>query len=172
MITPPTDVQRELAAIAAQMLGIETLDERGRDALDFHQVGVRGLKDALMAAFHLGEEHARRDVIVSEIGEDLEINEIKRRCTGAGDGAWVRGTLNGHRFHALVWSAHADHAEWEIGESRITKLWVKRIADKAVVFSWDRGMDVPAQDATAQAIVGFLCEGVADLAYGGEGVRS
>lgn len=30
--------------IAREHLGIETLESRGRDALDFHEVGVAGLK--------------------------------------------------------------------------------------------------------------------------------
>ncbi|MBE7508500.1 MAG: hypothetical protein HS101_19770 [Planctomycetia bacterium] len=33
-----------LTQIAQEHLGIETLEQRGRDALDFHEVGVAGLK--------------------------------------------------------------------------------------------------------------------------------
>ncbi|MGD0090897.1 MAG: hypothetical protein ABSE73_13350, partial [Planctomycetota bacterium] len=98
-----------------------------------------------------------------DIGEDLDITKVERR-TSCG-GAWVRGTIAGHRFEALVFPEHAENPEWEIGDSRISKLWVQCLADKKVVFNWDRGADVPAADKTVQAIVDFLCVGIADLAY-------
>jgi len=45
-----------LTLIAQQHLGIETLETRNSDSLDFHDVGVAGLKNALYAAFVLGRE--------------------------------------------------------------------------------------------------------------------
>jgi hypothetical protein len=47
----PEDILRR---IAADILGIETLDARGSDDLDFHQLGVRSIKRALEAAFEAG----------------------------------------------------------------------------------------------------------------------
>lgn len=44
-----------LAQIAQEHLGIETLEQRGRDALDFHEVGVAGLTAALDAAYRAGQ---------------------------------------------------------------------------------------------------------------------
>ena len=41
--------------IAREQLGIETLESRGRDALDFHEVGVAGLSAALEAAYRAGQ---------------------------------------------------------------------------------------------------------------------
>ena len=98
-----------------------------------------------------------------DIGDDLEITETTRRA--AGTGTWVCGRLNGHAFEALVFPEHADNPEWEIADSRISKLFVQRLADKRTVFNWDRGMDVEATDATARAIVDFLCEGLAHHVY-------
>lgn len=98
-----------------------------------------------------------------DAGDDLVIKKIERR-TSVG-GAWARGTLNGHRFEALVFPEHAECADYEIGESKISKLWIQRLADKKVVFSWDRGSDVPAQTPEAQAIVDFLCAGLADHTF-------
>ena len=43
-----------MAVLAQVHLGIETLTERRMDALDFHEVGVWQVKDALRAAFLLG----------------------------------------------------------------------------------------------------------------------
>ena len=42
--------------IAKTHLGIETLESRGRDALDFHEVGVAGISAALEAAYRAGQE--------------------------------------------------------------------------------------------------------------------
>ena len=43
-----------LAQIAQDHLSIETLETRHRDALDFHDVSVWGVKSALMAAYQAG----------------------------------------------------------------------------------------------------------------------
>ena len=55
--------------------------------------------------------------------------------------------------------------EWEIGESRITKLWIQRLADRETVFNWDRGPDVPAADALVAEIVDHLAGGLADAIF-------
>ena len=99
----------------------------------------------------------------TELGDDLEITKVTRRASGGG--AWVCGTLNGHRFDALVFPQHAENREWEIGDSRISKLWVQRQADRQEVFNWDRGADVPAAEATVAGIVDFLAAGIADFIY-------
>jgi hypothetical protein len=98
-----------------------------------------------------------------DIGDDLEINKIERRASAGG--RWVRGKLNGHRFEALVFPEHADNREWEIGDSKISKLWIQRLADKKTVFNWDRGADVPGENEIAQRIVDFLCAGLAEHAF-------
>jgi hypothetical protein len=98
-----------------------------------------------------------------DVGYDLEITKRTRRAAGAG--TWVSGTLIGHRFEALVFPEHADCPDWEIGESRVSKLWIQRLADKQTTFNWDRGADVPAADEFTQAIVDFLAGGLADHIY-------
>lgn len=103
----------------------------------------------------------------SDIGDDLQIHKITRQ--DAGNGTWVRGTVAGHRFEALVFPGHADDPEWELGKSRISKLWIKRLETNREVFNWDRGADVPASDDTTHAIVDFLAAGLAHLVYGSNG---
>ena len=98
-----------------------------------------------------------------DLGDDLRITKTTRRA--AGGGTWVCGTIAGHRFDALVFPEHADNPDWEIGESRISKLWVQRLADRRTAFNWDRGADVPAVDPVAAAIVDFLCAGLAEHVY-------
>jgi len=48
------DIQAALLTIARKNMEIETLEERGMDALDFHEVGIWGVRDALEAAYRLG----------------------------------------------------------------------------------------------------------------------
>jgi len=97
-----------------------------------------------------------------DVGDDLQFTKIERREAG---GTWVNGTLNGHSFSALVFPAHAENPDYEIEDSKISKLWIQRIADKKTVFNWDRGEDIAAQTPTAEIIVGFLCAGLADHTY-------
>jgi len=49
-----------LTQIAQQHLRIETLETRKSDGLDFHDVAVWCLRDALEAAFNAGVEHASK----------------------------------------------------------------------------------------------------------------
>ena len=65
------------------------------------------------------------DINDLELGDDLRITKTTRRASGGG--TWVCGTIAGHRFDALVFPEHAENPEWEIGDSRISKLWVQRL---------------------------------------------
>ena len=98
-----------------------------------------------------------------DIGDDLEIKKVERRTMGGG--SWVKGVIAGHRFDALVFPEHAECADYEIGDSKISKLWIQRLADKKEVYNWDRGLDTSAADKTAQAIVDFLAAGLAEHVY-------
>ncbi len=104
---------------------------------------------------------------VIDAGEVLDTLEIKRvqRRTSCG-GAWVVGTIAGHRFDALVFPEPATNREWEVGgDSRISKLWVQQISDKATVYNWDRGADVEPTTEMAGVIVGLLAAGLAETIY-------
>lgn len=94
----------------------------------------------------------------------LVITAVERQ-PGGGAGVWVKGRVAGHRFEGLAFPGHADQPEHGLGRSRLSKLWVQRLSDRAVVFSWDRGADVPAVDAAATAVVDFLAAGLADRAF-------
>lgn len=49
-----------LTKIAQRVLRIETLESRRRDSLDFHEVSVWELRDALKAAYNAGIEQGRK----------------------------------------------------------------------------------------------------------------
>jgi hypothetical protein len=96
---------------------------------------------------------------------DLKITKIERR-TSCG-GAWVQGTVNETmRFDALVFAEHAESDEFELGRSKISKLWIQEIKTKKTLFNFDRGLDVPAASTEVQVVVDFLSVGLADLAWG------
>lgn len=53
--------QEKLASqVAQEVLGIETLEVRNLDRLDFHDVGVAGLKAALIKMYELGQKSAMK----------------------------------------------------------------------------------------------------------------
>jgi hypothetical protein len=100
----------------------------------------------------------------SEIGDDLRITKTTRRAAGAG--SWVIGTIAGHKFNALVFAEHAECPDYELEDSRISKIWVQRLSDKATVANFDRGWDVRPTTKEAQAIVDFLAAGLAEHVFG------
>lgn len=104
----------------------------------------------------------QRDPFEYDLGDDLRITKTNRAASG---GTWVSGTIADYRFDALVFPEHAENPEWELGTSRISKLWIARLKNKETTFNWDRGMDVPAASDKTQAVVDFLCAGLADLIY-------
>ena len=99
----------------------------------------------------------------AEIGDDLVIVRTSRRHAA---GIWVKGTIAGHRFDALVFPEHAECANYELDDSRISKLWLQSLADHRVAANFDRGWDVRPTTETAQAIVDFLAAGLAEHVYG------
>ena len=99
-----------------------------------------------------------------DIGDDLVITKTTRRTSAPG--TWVKGTLNGHRFDALVFAEHAECPDYELGDSRISKLWIQSLADHRVVANFDRGWDIRPATTIAQAIVDFLAAGLAEHTYG------
>jgi hypothetical protein len=57
--TTETGLDELFTRIARQHLHVETLETRGRDHLDFHDVSVAGIAKALRAAYDAGRESRR-----------------------------------------------------------------------------------------------------------------
>jgi hypothetical protein len=49
-------IDAEVAEIARRVLGIKTLDEQKSDRLDFHDLSVRQIQEALRAAYRAGQQ--------------------------------------------------------------------------------------------------------------------
>jgi hypothetical protein len=110
-------------------------------------------------------EKQNHDANDLDLGDDLVITQIDSRAKRQMAGTWVSGTIHGHRFEALVFPEHASNPEYEIADSRISKLWLQRLADKTEVYNWDRGLDRAPADRTAAAIVDFLAAGLAEHTF-------
>lgn len=67
-----SQIETILTLIAQKHLGIETLETRRSDSLDFHDTAVWSIKDALEAAFKAGIElgASMPKATESEIGND------------------------------------------------------------------------------------------------------
>ncbi|MCO6438997.1 MAG: hypothetical protein J5J06_18035 [Phycisphaerae bacterium] len=98
----------------------------------------------------------------ADLLDTLKITKVQERDAG---GSWVMGNIAGHRFEALVFPEHAAYPEYELDASRISKLWVQRSADRAVVANFDRGWDVRPTTPVAEEIVDLLVAGLAETIY-------
>ena len=52
--------EEEIGSIARRILGLETLDTRNSDGLDFHELAVWTIREALDAAFEAGRTFSTR----------------------------------------------------------------------------------------------------------------
>ena len=71
--------------IARQHLGIETLEQRNRDSLDFHDVGVVGVQRALDAAYRAGQAEllAAAEALLAAKDNQMETADEWRRLQQA-----------------------------------------------------------------------------------------
>lgn len=99
----------------------------------------------------------------AEMLATLKITEQTGRTIG---GVWVRGNIAGHRFEALIFPEHAESESYELGDSRISKLWLQDSATKTEVASFDRGWDRQPTTDAAKALVDVLAAGLAETVFG------
>lgn len=100
-------------------------------------------------------------------GEDLLSTLRITRNTGrrSGGGGWVAGTIAGHGFEALVFPEHAECESYELGQSRISKLWLREKRTHATVANFDRGWDIPPATPLAARLVDLLAAGLAETIF-------
>jgi len=53
-------MDKELLKIAQTILDLETLEKRNSDSLDFHEIAVWRIKDALEIAYKKGQENCKK----------------------------------------------------------------------------------------------------------------
>jgi hypothetical protein len=160
-----------LAAIAKTHLGLEILESRHLDSLDFHEHACYAIRDALAAAFAAGKRASRsRSTLRSAPCAQPTVVEGDLVLTSPkpvdGCGGWVNGRIGAFRFCAKVYPAHAEVASYEIGRSRISKLDLRRLDTDAVAYAWDRGLDVAPVNAAAKKAVERLAAHLANHCFG------
>jgi hypothetical protein len=152
-----------------QLLDLETLADRKRDALDFHEIGVSDIRAIIVLAFDAGVNAAsgKPAPVVSTdpaaIIASLHITKRDGRPTG---GTWVSGTIAGHNFEALVFPEHAESASYELAQSRISKLHLTHQITNRTAAAFDRGWDITPTSDMAKAIVDVLASGLAETVFG------
>ena len=102
----------------------------------------------------------------TDAGEMLDTLKITKREGRKVGGTWISGTIAGHKFDALVFPEHAECESYELGTSRISKLWIKNIEENREVTNFDRGWDVEPTTPAARQIVDLLAAGLAELVFG------
>jgi hypothetical protein len=88
-----------------------------------------------------------------DLGDDLKITKTKTKSRQNVGGTWVSGSIAGHTFQVLVFPEHAECEEYELGTSRISKLWLRRQVDRLVVANFDRGWDLEPTTDDARVVV-------------------
>ena len=152
-----------------QLLDLETLADRRRDSLDFHDISVSDIRSIIALAFEAGVNAANckpapvMDTDAEAIIESLSITKRDGRATG---GTWVHGTIAGHTFEALVFAEHAESESFELADSRISKLHLTHEVTKRTVANFDRGWGIKPTTELAKAIVDVLAAGLAETVFG------
>lgn len=90
---------------------------------------------------------------------------VKPRQTDCA-GSWALGRIGDYRFEALVFPEHAVHPSFELGDSRISKLYIRRESDRTTLVNFDRGWDTRPASPELEMVVELLTDGLASAVYG------
>ncbi|HLP84890.1 MAG TPA: hypothetical protein VK157_11125 [Phycisphaerales bacterium] len=152
-----------------QLLDLDTLADRKRDSLDFHEISVSDIRAIIAVAFDAGAQAASgkpapvMSTDPAAIIASLHISKRDGRPTG---GTWVHGTIASHTFEALVFPEHAESESYELARSRISKLHLSHEVTKRTAAAFDRGWEVTPTSDMAKAIVDVLASGLAETVFG------
>ena len=152
-----------------QLLDLETLADRKRDSLDFHEISVSSIREIIALAFDAGINAASgkpAPVMSTDTAAIIASLHITKRDGRATGGTWVSGTIAGHSFEALVFPQHAESESYELANSRICKLHLTHQVTKRTAASFDRGWDITPTSDMAKAIVDVLASGLAETVFG------
>jgi hypothetical protein len=152
-----------------QLLDLETLADRKRDSLDYHEIGVSSIREIIALAFDAGVNAASgkpAPVMSTDPAAIIASLHITKRDGRATGGTWVSGTIAGHAFEALVFPQHAESASFELANSRISKLHLTHQITKRTAAAFDRGWDITPTSDLAKAVVDVLASGLAETVFG------
>lgn len=92
------------------------------------------------------------------------LGKIKLQPRKAG-GTWATVTLGEFKAEALVFEGHAECEDYELGDSRISKLSIQD-GRGAIVASFDRGWDLKPKSVLVKNVVDLLAAGLAETVFG------
>jgi hypothetical protein len=78
---------------------------------------------------------------------------------------WVLGCIERHTFCALLNPRHSLKPGIELGESLISELCLRQMADHRLVAAYDRGWDLEPTTQSARQIVDYLTAHLAEHVY-------
>ena len=75
---PHDDINRRLEEIAKTVLDLQTLETRRSDSLDFHDLAVWSIREALLAAYRAGRESGPlpRTAPCPRCGSEVTVRQI------------------------------------------------------------------------------------------------
>ena len=106
-----TDTHDLFSQIAATHLGIETLECRHRDSLDFHDVGVASLRSALAEAYRAGTRAGAAEAlgVIHAVNNDSLQRFAWQLFLADGRCVLVTEKLDDHRIIRSQYSPADDH---------------------------------------------------------------
>ena len=71
-----------------------------------------------------------------------------------------------HTFEALVFPEHAESESYELGQTRISKFYLREQKTRETVCNFDRGWDIRPTTPAAQRITDLLTDCLAEHVFG------
>lgn len=91
--------------------------------------------------------------------DSIVITGTEKRPAG---GVWASGFVDEFIFQSLVFDGSISPQHEVAPESRLAKLWIRRLGESIPAYEWDRGPSTPTDDARVLALVDFLAAGLAE----------
>jgi hypothetical protein len=151
----PANLARDLADAARRLVAANTAPD-----FEAQADAIESLKSTLE---RLDGPATPTPADEEELLATLRIESNTARKAG---GRWVSGSMGGHDFQALVFPRHAENPAHELGDSRISKLWIRDQATERTAANFDRGWDTEPLTDDAARIADLLAAGLAAVAFG------
>jgi len=140
-------MEQTINGIAVNILDLETLESRNSDSLDFHELAVWHIKEALEVAYREGAKTSE----TQSAPEEPEDGCLK--YTSMPMGNWTKGTVGGFDFTIK----HFDEVSYYgIDEGRISKLEIRK--GYKTLANYDRGWDIEVPEEAQAAYTAILAE--------------
>jgi len=143
----PTDRDLVVETIATTVLGLETLETRKGDRLDFHELAVWRIKEALEAAYDAGVAAGAEPVRSRDTVRLVRLRGIVDACWPSAMAETFRGELGIPRGSLVVpgWARGLDRDLAELSGQG----WALEDAREAVEASWRLRLGLPGRPSSS-----------------------